>query len=96
MKQRMSTWIQKHRMVGDVRGKGLMLAVEIVKDKQSKTPVSKERDRVVELAFEKGVLLLGCGETSVRLSPPLVVSQQQADYAMDVLEQCIAQIENVH
>ena len=96
MKQRMSTWIQKHRIVGDVRGKGLMLAVEIVKDKQSKTPVSKERDRVVELAFEKGVLLLGCGETSVRLSPPLVVSQQQADYAMDVLEQCIAQIENVH
>ena len=73
-----------------------MLAVEIVKDKQSKTPVSKERDRVVELAFEKGVLLLGCGETSVRLSPPLVVSQQQAGYALDVLEQCIAQIENVH
>src|SRR5437588_12246384 len=95
-KQRMSSWLPKHPMVGDVRGKGLMLAVEIVKDKQSKTPVSKERDRVVELAFEKGVLLLGCGETSVRLSPPLVVSQQQADYALDVLEQCIAQIENVH
>jgi 4-aminobutyrate aminotransferase len=96
MKQRMSTWIQKHRMVGDVRGKGLMLAVEIVKDKKSKTPVSKERDRIVELAFEKGVLLLGCGETSIRLSPPLIVSERQADYALDVLEQCIAQIENVH
>jgi 4-aminobutyrate aminotransferase len=72
-----------------------MLAVEIVRDKQSKTPVSKERDHIVELAFEKGVLLLGCGETSVRLSPPLIVSQQQADYALDVLEKCIAQIESV-
>jgi 4-aminobutyrate aminotransferase len=83
-------------MVGDVRGKGLMLAVEIVRDKQSKTPVSKERDQLVELAFEKGLLLLGCGETSIRLSPPLIVSQQQADYALDVLEKCIAQIESAH
>jgi len=79
-------------MVGDVRGKGLMLAVEIVKDKQSKAPVSKERDQVVNLAFEQGVLLLGCGETSIRLSPPLIISEQQADYALDVLEKCIAQV----
>src|SRR5438270_4769953 len=94
MKQRMSGWLAKHPMVGDVRGKGLMLAVEIVKDKQSKTPVSKERDRIVEMAFEKGVLLLGCGETSIRLSPPLIVSQPQGDYALDVLEKCIGQVES--
>jgi 4-aminobutyrate aminotransferase len=81
-------------MVGDVRGKGLMLAVEIVKDKQSKAPVAKERDRIVEQAFESGVLMLGCGETSIRLSPALIVSQQQADYALDVLEKCISQIES--
>jgi 4-aminobutyrate aminotransferase len=93
MKQRMTGWVKSHPMVGDVRGKGLMVAVEIVKDKQSKTPVAAERDRIVELAFEKGLLLLGCGETSIRLSPPLIVSQAQADYALDVLEKCIAQIE---
>ena len=93
MKQRMLSWVAKHPMVGDVRGKGLMLAVEIVKDKQSKTPVSKERDRIVDLAFENGVLLLGCGETSIRLSPPLIISEQQADYALDVLEKCISQVE---
>ena len=90
MKERMSGWIKKHPTVGDVRGKGLMLAVEIVKDKESKTPAPKERDHIVELAFEKGVLFLGCGETSIRLSPPLIVSQGQADHALDVLEECIA------
>ncbi|HET9741222.1 MAG TPA: acetyl ornithine aminotransferase family protein [Terriglobales bacterium] len=93
MKQRMSGWVQKHPMVGDVRGKGLMLAVEIVKDKQSKTPVGKQRDQIVEKAFAKGVLFLGCGETTIRLSPPLIVSQQQADYALDVLEACIGEVE---
>jgi len=89
--QRMSTWVQKYPMVGDVRGKGLMLAVELVKDKQSKAPVPTVRDRIVELAFESGVLLLGAGETSIRLSPPLIVTQEQGDYALDVLEQCISQ-----
>ena len=93
MKQRMTPWVKRHPMVGDVRGKGLMVAVEIVKDKESKAPASKERDRVVELAFEHGVLFLGCGETSIRLSPPLIVSEAQADYALEVLEKCIAEVE---
>lgn len=92
MKERMSGWIKKYPTVGDVRGKGLMLAVEIVKDKESKSPAPKERDRIVELAFEKGVLFLGCGETSIRLSPALIVSQEQADHALDVLEECITQV----
>ena len=94
MKQRMSSWVNKHPMVGDVRGAGLMLAVELVKDKKSKAPVSAERDRVVNLAFENGLLLLGCGETSIRLSPPLIVSQEQCDYALDVLEKCISEVES--
>ena len=94
MKQRMTSWIAKHPMVGDVRGKGMMLAVEIVKDKQSKAPAATDRDRIVSLAFEGGLLLLGCGETSIRLSPPLIVSQQQCDFALDVLEKCISQVES--
>ena len=91
LKERMSSWVHKYPMVGDVRGKGLMLAVEIVADKQSKAPASKVRDQIVSAAFENGVLLLGCGETSIRLSPPLIVTQEQGDYALDVLERCIAQ-----
>jgi 4-aminobutyrate aminotransferase len=91
MKQRMQGWVKAHPIVGDVRGRGLMLAVEIVKDKESKAAAGAERDRIVEAAFAKGVLFLGCGETSIRLSPPLIVSEEQADYALDVLEKCIAE-----
>jgi 4-aminobutyrate aminotransferase len=93
MMQRMSTWLQKHPMVGDVRGKGLMLAVEIVKDKLSKMPAAKERDQIVQLAFESGLLLLGCGETSIRLSPALIISQEQGDYALDVIESAISEVQ---
>jgi len=47
------------------------------------------RDKIVELAFERGLLILGCGETSVRLCPPLIVYQQEVDIALDILEECI-------
>lgn len=87
--ERLRTWINKHEIVGDVRGRGLMIGVEIVKDKQSRTPVGPVRDRIVELAFERGLLLLGCGETTIRLCPPLIVSQEEMDVALDILEECI-------
>jgi len=93
MMKRMSGWTKTHRMVGDVRGRGLMLGVEIVQDQQTKAIAHDERDRVVELAFERGLLFLGAGENSVRLCPPLIVTQEQADIAMDVLEECIAIVE---
>ena len=93
MINRMKSWPQKHRMVGDVRGRGLMIAVEIVKDQQLKTTAGPERDRIIELAFERGMLLLGCGETSIRLSPPLIITKEQAEIAMDVLEECIGIVE---
>jgi 4-aminobutyrate aminotransferase len=91
MLKRMKTWEGKYGVVGEVRGRGLMIGVEIVKDKKTKALAGKERDRIVDvLAFERGVLMLGCGETTVRLSPPLIITQDQADIAMDVLEECIA------
>jgi 4-aminobutyrate aminotransferase len=87
--QRLSSWPQKHNLVGDVRGQGLMMGVEIVKDQASKTPAGPERDRIVELAFQRGILFLGAGPNSIRIAPPLVVTHQQADEALDVLEECI-------
>jgi 4-aminobutyrate aminotransferase len=93
MMGRMSEWPKTHRMVGDVRGRGLMLGVEIVQDQQTKTTAHDERDRIVELAFERGLLFLGAGENTVRIAPPLVVTREQADIAMDVLEDCIAMVE---
>jgi 4-aminobutyrate aminotransferase len=89
MLQRLRGWIARHAHVGDVRGRGLMIGVEIVKDQQSREPAGTLRDCIVELAFERGLLILGCGETSIRLCPPLVVNQQEADIALDILEECL-------
>ena len=88
--ERLQTWVGKHEIVGDVRGRGLMIGVEIVKDTQSRTPAPDLRNKIVDLAFERGLLLLGCGETTIRLCPPLIVKQQEADVALDILEECIA------
>src|SRR5262252_5138609 len=93
MMKRLREWVKTHPMVGDVRGRGLMIGVEIVKDKKAKTPAHDERERIVELAFERGLLFLGAGENSIRLAPPLVVTAEQADIAMDVLEECIGIVE---
>ena len=89
MLKRMADWPRKHRLVGDVRGRGLMVGVEIVKDQATKEHGNVERDRIVELAFERGILFLGCGPSTVRISPPLVVSREEADTAIDALEECI-------
>jgi 4-aminobutyrate aminotransferase len=91
MLNRLRTWIAKHPAVGDVRGRGLMIGIELVKDQGNRTPAGPMRDRIVELAFERGLLILGCGESSIRLCPPLIVNQHEADIALDILEECIAQ-----
>ncbi len=89
MMKRMADWSTQLDLVGDVRGRGLMIGVEIVTDKKAKTQGGAERDRIVEMAFERGVLFLGCGPNSLRIAPPLIVTKEQADIAMDVLEECI-------
>jgi 4-aminobutyrate aminotransferase len=90
MMKRMADWPSKLKLVGDVRGRGLMIGVDIVKDKVTKEYGAAERDRIVELAFERGVLFLGCGPSTVRLCPALVVTKEEADVALDVLEECIS------
>src|SRR5215469_12538708 len=89
---RMANWPKKYRIVGDVRGRGLMLGVEIVKDRETKEYGHDERDRIVELAFEKGILFLGCGPSTIRIAPPLIVTKDEADVAIDVLEESIAAV----
>jgi len=92
MMKRMASWPAKLKLVGDVRGRGLMIGVDIVKDKTTKEYGAAERDRIIEKAFEHGVLFLGCGPSSIRLCPPLVVTRGEADVALDVLEECIEQV----
>jgi 4-aminobutyrate aminotransferase len=92
MMKRMADWPAKLKLVGDVRGRGLMIGVDIVKDKTTKEHGAAERDHIIEKSFEHGVLFLGCGPSSIRLCPPLVVTKEEADVALDVLEECIKQV----
>jgi 4-aminobutyrate aminotransferase len=92
MLQRMASWPAKLKLVGEVRGRGLMIGVDIVKDKATKEYAAAERDLIIERAFEHGVLFLGCGPSTIRLCPPLVVTKEEADVALDVLEECIVQV----
>jgi len=87
-------WPARHPIVGDVRGRGLMIGIEIVKNQQSREVAGAWRDRIVELAFERGLLILGCGETSIRLAPPLIVHENEAAVALEILEECVSQVES--
>jgi 4-aminobutyrate aminotransferase len=93
MTKRMSDWPKKHKIVGDIRGRGLMIGVDIVKDQKTREYGNAERDQVVESAFERGVLFLGCGPSTVRIAPALIVTKDEADVAVDVLEESIAAVE---
>jgi len=86
---RMREWPARFPIVGDVRGLGLMLGIELVHDQQSKTKAPGLRDRVVRLAFERGLLILGAGDNTLRLSPPLIISRDQCEFALDTLEECL-------
>lgn len=92
MLDRMSTWPRRFRHVGDVRGRGLMIGVEFVHDQETKERAPEIRDRLEAMAFEQGLLILGCGPNSIRLCPPLVITRDQANFAMDTLERCLAGI----
>jgi 4-aminobutyrate aminotransferase len=90
MLERLRGWKKSHPLVGDVRGRGLMIGIEIVKDKATREPAVELRNRIETLAFERGLMMLGCGETSLRLSPPLIVSKEQATVALDILEEALS------
>jgi len=89
MMDRLRTWPGRFAHVGDVRGLGLMIGIEIVRDQKSKDRAPEMRDRLVHLAFERGLLILGAGRNVIRLCPPLVISRDQAEFALDTLEECL-------
>jgi 4-aminobutyrate aminotransferase len=83
----------KHPLIGDVRGLGLMLAIELVKDDLLKTPAARERDELVQTCFHKGLLLLGCGESSIRFCPPLVIDHEDVETALQILDEALTAVE---
>jgi 4-aminobutyrate aminotransferase len=72
-------------VLGDVRGLGLMIGAELVKDRENKEPHREMRDVVIQKAFQKGLLLLGCGENSIRFAPALIVSSEEVDTCLSIL-----------
>ena len=82
-------WPRRFPHVGDVRGLGLMIGIEIVQDQQSKDRAPELRNQLVTKAFERGLLVLGAGRNSIRLCPPLIITRDQADFAVDTLEECL-------
>jgi 4-aminobutyrate aminotransferase len=85
---------ERHPLIGDVRGKGLMIGIEFVKDRITKEPAHDLRDKIIDRAFENGLLLLGAGESVVRMMPPLMVSPSLCEEALDIFEQSVAAIES--
>lgn len=85
---------QKHRLIGDVRGKGLMIGIELVRDRETKERADTERDAVIMAMFRRGVLVLGAGKNAIRLSPPLVLTKAQADVALRVLDEALTEVES--
>ncbi len=87
--ERLKRLQEKYEWMGDVRGKGLMVGVEIVRDRSSKKKAPELRNRIVEGSFRKGLLLLGCGESAIRFSPPLVVTEKEAETACRIFDEVL-------
>ena len=91
--KRTADWREKHKIVGEVRGRGLMIGIEFVRDQKTKEKATDLRNKLVQMAFHKGLLVLGSGDTTLRLCPPLVIDEAQADFALNTLEACITELE---
>jgi 4-aminobutyrate aminotransferase len=79
----------RHEMIGDVRGKGLMIGIELVRDRATKEPASSERDEVEIECFNRGLIIQGCGVSTIRLSPPLLIDETQCDFAVATLDEAL-------
>jgi 4-aminobutyrate aminotransferase len=82
----------KHEIIGDVRGKGLMIGIELVRNRQTKERAVEERNALVQAMFRRGVLALGAGKNALRLAPPLVLSKAQADSVLEVMDEALADV----
>lgn len=89
LKKGLEKLMTKYDCIGDVRGMGMMLGVEFVKDRARKIADPELRDRVEVASFERGLILLGCGPNSIRWSPPLILTRENVDVALDIFDQAI-------
>jgi 4-aminobutyrate aminotransferase len=83
----------RHPLIGDVRGRGLMVGVELVRDRATKERAPEERNHVVDACFRRGLLVLGAGKNAIRFSPPLVLTREQADTAVRIFDEALTAVE---
>jgi len=93
LKAGLSALASRHPLIGDVRGRGLMVGVELVRDRVTKERAVEERDAVVGAAFRRGLLVLGAGRNAVRFSPPLVLTREQAEVAVRIFDEALGEVE---
>jgi 4-aminobutyrate aminotransferase len=84
--------MDKHVIIGDVRGKGLMIGIELVKDRATKEPHPEALHQVEEECFKRGLITLGCGVSTIRLSPPLVIDQDQCEFALKTIDESLGAV----
>ena len=81
------------RLIGDVRGLGLMIGVELVKDRATKVRAREETVAVTKACFRRGLLVLPCGPNTIRFSPPLIITAEEADVACEIFAEAVAEVE---
>ncbi len=90
--QRLNELMSRHPIIGDVRGLGLMVGAELVKNRETKEHAAAERDAVVQACFRRGLLMLGCGSSTLRFCPPLVVTRAEVDTAVTIIDEVLASL----
>lgn len=91
--KRFSEISDEHPILGDVRGMGLMIGLELVKDRDTKEPATEERNQIKKKAFNRGLILLEAGECSLRLAPPLTLTKEQAETGLKIFEEALTEVE---
>jgi 4-aminobutyrate aminotransferase len=93
MLKQIRSMMKSHRLFGDVRGKGLMIGIEIVKDRETKGYHPAARNSIIQEAFKDGLIMLGCGPSVLRFMPPLVVTKKQIDDALTIFDKAVSRVE---
>ena len=92
MMKRLLEMKDKYEIIGDIRGIGLMIGIEIVKDKKSKKYGIKERENILCTALKKGLILLPCGKSTIRFAPPLIINKKDADKGLNIFENSLKEV----
>ncbi len=94
MLRRLEEMKEHHRLIGDVRGLGMMIGIELVKNREHKTRAIEECNQIIQACFQKGLLILSCGQNTIRFMPPLILTQKEADQGLDIFETALTEVEH--